>query len=81
MKCKNQPALACPIDAIGASARPMAVFSGFFESYKPPLTGDARGILLANRNGHQNGQQSRCVLHCRFVDCCAPDGGVQWLLE
>jgi len=29
MKCKNHPALACPIGAIGASAHPMAVFSGF----------------------------------------------------
>ncbi len=36
MKWKNQPVLACPIDAIGASARPMAAFSGFFESHEPP---------------------------------------------
>jgi len=34
MKLKKQPALACPIDAIGASARPMAVFSGFYESHE-----------------------------------------------
>jgi hypothetical protein len=31
MKSEKQPALACPIDAIGASACPMAVFSGFYE--------------------------------------------------
>jgi len=69
MKCKTQPALASPIGNIEASACPMAAFSGFFESHKPPPLGDARGILPAHCDGHQNGQQSRCVLHCRFVDC------------
>jgi len=39
MKCKNQPALACPIGAIRASACPMAVFSGFYESPGPPPSG------------------------------------------
>jgi hypothetical protein len=32
MKLKKQPALVCPIDAIGASARLMAVFSGFMKA-------------------------------------------------
>jgi hypothetical protein len=32
-KCPKQPALECPIDAFGASARPMVVFSGFYESH------------------------------------------------
>ena len=36
MKWKKQPALACPIDAFGVSARPMAAISGFFESHEPP---------------------------------------------
>ncbi len=53
---------------IVASARPMAAFSGYFESHEPPPSGDTCGILPAHCNGHQNGQQSRCVLHCRFVD-------------
>jgi hypothetical protein len=30
---KKQLSLACPIDVIGASACPMAAFSGFFESH------------------------------------------------
>jgi hypothetical protein len=29
---KKRPALACLIDGIGASARPMAMFNGFYES-------------------------------------------------
>ncbi len=49
--------MACPIDAIGASARPMVAFSGFYESHEPPPSGDARGIVLPHRHGHQNGQQ------------------------
>ena len=58
MKSKKQPALACPIDAIRASARPMAVFSGFYESPGPPSSGNVRGIVPPHRDGHQNGQQS-----------------------
>jgi hypothetical protein len=42
---------------IGASARPMVAFSGFYESPGPPLSGDARGIVLTHRHGHRNGQQ------------------------
>jgi hypothetical protein len=42
MKWRNQPALACPIDNIGVSASPMAAFSGFNESHKPPSSSDAR---------------------------------------
>jgi hypothetical protein len=52
MKSKKQPALACPIDAIGASARPMAVFSGFYESPGPPPLGDVRGKVLPHRDDH-----------------------------
>ena len=70
LKSKKQPALVCPIDVIGASAHPMVVFSGFEESPGPPPLGDACGIVPAHRDGHQNGQQSRCILHRRFVDCC-----------
>ncbi len=29
---------------IGVSARPMAAFSGFYESHEPPPSGDARSI-------------------------------------
>jgi hypothetical protein len=44
MKSKKQLALVCPIDAIGVSARPMAVFSGFYESPGPPPSGDVRAV-------------------------------------
>ena len=47
MKYRNQPALACPIGDIGASAHPIAAFSGFYESHKPPPSGDACGISLS----------------------------------
>ncbi len=40
----------CPIDAIRASARPMAVFSGFFESPGPPPAGDVGGIVPPHCN-------------------------------
>ena len=58
---------------IGVSARPMAAFSGFYESHEPPPLGDALGIVLPHRDGHQNGQQSGYILHLRFV-CCRPGG-------
>ncbi len=71
MKCKNQPALACPIGNIGASACPIAAFSGFMnESHEPPPSGDARGIVPPHCNGHRNGQQRGYILHRCFVDCC-----------
>ena len=55
MNCRNQPASACPIGnigLIGASARPMAAFSGFYESHKPRPLGDARGIVPSHLDGH-----------------------------
>ena len=39
--------------SIGASAPPMAAFSGFYESHKPPPSEDARGIVPAHRDGHE----------------------------
>ncbi len=44
-------------------------FSGFYESHEPPPSGNARGIVLPHRNGHQNGQQRGYILHRRCVDC------------
>ena len=73
MKPKKQLALACPFDYIGASARPMVAFSGFYESHEPPPSGNARGIVPPHRDGHQNGHQSGYMLHCCFV-CCCPGG-------
>ena len=73
MNSKKSPALVCPIDAIGASARLMVAFSGFYESHKPLPSGDACGIVPPHREGHQNGQQSGYILHLRFV-CCRPGG-------
>ena len=58
---------------IGASARPMAAFSGIYESHEPPPSGDAHGIVPAHCNCHQNGQQSGHILHLRFV-CCRSGG-------
>jgi hypothetical protein len=64
-------ALQCPFCNIGVSARPMAAFSGFYESHGPTSLGDACSIVLAYRHGHRNGQQSGHILHHRCsVDCC-----------
>ena len=57
MKSKKQPALACPIDAIGVSDCPMVALSGFYESHECPPLGDASGIVLSHRYGHWNDQQ------------------------
>jgi hypothetical protein len=73
MKSKKQPALVCPFDNIGASARPMMAFSGFYGSHKPPPSGDARSIVPPHRDGHRNGHQSGYILHRCFV-CCRPGG-------
>jgi hypothetical protein len=54
---------------IGASARPMVAFSGFYESHEPPPPGNAHSIVLVHRHGHQNGQQCGCMLHRCFVYC------------
>ena len=69
MKCPKQPELACPFYNIGASAHPMVLFSGFYESHEPPPSGDVRGIIPPHRHGHRNGHQSCFMLHHRFVDC------------
>jgi hypothetical protein len=42
---------------IGASARPMVAFSGFYESHETPPSGDASGIVPPHRHGHRNDQQ------------------------
>ncbi len=64
---------------IGASACPMAAFSGFYESHEPPPSGNARGVVPAHRNGHRNGQQSGHILHLHFV--CCRSGGRQGNME
>jgi len=73
IKSKKQLALECPVDAIGASARPMAAFSGFYESHEPPQSGDACGVVPPHRDGHRNDQQSGFILH-RCTVCCCPGG-------
>jgi hypothetical protein len=71
MKCPKQPAMACLIDAIGASACLMVAFSGFRESHKPLSLGNVCGIVPPHRDDdHQNGHQSGYILHRRLVDCC-----------
>jgi hypothetical protein len=69
MKSKKQPTLACPIDAIGASARPMVVFSGFYESPGPPPLGDACGIVLPHCNDPSKWVHNKS-LFCGFR--CSP---------
>jgi hypothetical protein len=73
MKCKNQPVLVCPIGNIGASARTMEAFSGFYESHEPPQSGDARSIVPPHQDGLQNGQQSGYILHqhCLIITLAA----------
>jgi hypothetical protein len=73
LKLKKQPALVCPIDAIRASARPMAVFNGFYESPGPSPLVDVRGIVPPHRDDHRIGHQSGYIIHCYFV-CCRPGG-------
>ncbi len=53
----------------------MVAFSGFYETHKPPPSGDVRGIVLAHHHVHQNGEQSWHILHRCFV-FCRPGG--QW---
>ena len=36
----------------------MMAFGGFYESHKPPPSGDARGIVPPHHDGYQNAQQS-----------------------
>jgi hypothetical protein len=45
------------------------VFSGFYESHEPLPSGDARGIVLPHRHGHQNGQQRGGHVAHRRVHC------------
>ena len=55
---------------IEVSAHPMVAFSGFYESHKPPPSGNVRSIVLPHRDGHRNGHQSGYILHNHCVDCC-----------
>ena len=61
-------ALRYPFYNIGASAHPMAAFSGFNGSHDPPPSGDARGIVPLHHDVDQNGQQSGYMLHYCCVD-------------
>jgi len=63
------------LDAIGASARTMTAFSGFYESHEPPplALSDVCSIMPGHRHSHQKGQQSWYILRCWFV-CCHPGG-------
>jgi len=63
MRCPKQPELVCPDYNIGASARPMVTFSGFYENHEPPPSGDPCGIVPPHRDSHQNGQQSGYMFH------------------
>ena len=57
----------------------MVVFSGFYESHELPPSGNARGIVLSHRDGHQNSQQSGYILHNHCVNCCS--GGCRGNME
>ncbi len=56
-----------------ACARPMVVFSGFYESPGPPPSGNVCGIVPPHCNDQQNGHQSGYIIHCCYV-CCRPGG-------
>jgi hypothetical protein len=43
---------------LSASARPMVVLSGFYESHELPPSSKARSIVLSHCDGHQNGQKN-----------------------
>ena len=64
---------------IGASACPMAAFSGINESHKPPPSGDSRSIVLPHCNGHQNGQQSEymCCIIVELIAALAAHGVIR----
>ena len=47
----------------------MAAFCGFYDSPRPPPSGDAHGIVPAHRDGHQNDHQSGYMVHNCCVDC------------
>ncbi len=92
MKCKNQPALACPIGIgnIEASACLMAVCSGFYESHETPPSGNARGIVPPHPDEHRMASKEGtfCIVVLLIVAMVAagairsdplPDGSVQWL--
>ena len=69
LKDSKFAALRCPFYNIGASAHPMAAFSGFYESHGATSSGDVHGILPAHRHGHRNGQRSGHILYRCFVFC------------
>ena len=71
MNCPKQPALVCPIDAIGASACLMAAFSGICKSHEPSPSDDVRGIVPPHCNGHQNDH------HVLFAVALASDGVIR----
>jgi len=53
----------------------MAAFSGFYESHKPPPSGDARGIVLLHRHGHTCYLVPHIGLHHTWAFSCflSPD--------
>ncbi len=50
-----------PPERYGASSRPMAAFSGFYESPGPFPSGNAYGITPLHRHGYRNGQRRRYI--------------------
>ena len=64
--------------SIGASARLMAAFSGFYESHKPPPSGDVRSIVPAHRDGHETASKvgSFCIV-VPFAVALAAAGAIQ----
>ncbi len=65
----------CPMASIGRNTCPMAAFSGFKQSPKPPPSGNTHGMVPGHCHGHQNGQQSWSFFCCPFI-CCCP--GSRW---
>ena len=64
--------LACLIGNIRARARPMAAFSGFYESHKPPTSGDAHDSTATSRWPLK--RPSKWIHITSFFVCCCPGG-------
>jgi hypothetical protein len=58
--------LVCLMASISRNACPMAASSGFYQSPRPPPSGDACSIVPADRHGHQNVQQIWCIFSFLF---------------
>ena len=57
----------------------MVAFSAFYESHKPPPSGDARGIVPLHCDGYQNNQQKgyMCSIIVGLIVALVAAGAIQ----